>query len=75
MKAFIYMNHWIRDPANAKSKTPEPVITVQVGSNRTYCNEVEIYGYARVCTGKLPTPGHDVTAWVECRDSDLRIKR
>lgn len=65
MRAFVYMNHHIRDARNLASPTPEPVITVQRGRYRIYCNEVELRGNVRVRFGRLKAHGHDVRAWVE----------
>lgn len=72
MRAYIYMNHLIRDAKNVNSKTPEPVITVQRGNERIYCNEVAIDGPSRVRFGRLHAHGHDVRAWVET-DAEVRI--
>ena len=72
MKTFVYMNHRIRDPKNVNSPTPEPVITVQRGRHRTYCNRVEIRGPSVVRFGRLRAHGHDVRAWVET-EADVRI--
>lgn len=69
-KNYIYMNHHIRDRENLRSRTPEPVVTVQCGPLRVHCNRVDILDrrgrvVASVRWGRLRAHGHHVHAWVE----------
>jgi hypothetical protein len=66
------MNHQIRDAKNLESKTPEPVITIQTGNARVHCNSVEIVGKVTVKFGRLRAHGHDVRAWVETDNKNIR---
>lgn len=72
MTSYIYMNHYIYDKKNHKSKTPEPVITVQTGSKRIYCNEVAIKGTVIIKCGTLQALGHNVHGWLET-DSPVEV--
>lgn len=72
MKTFVYINHLIRDAKNVGSRTPEPVITIQRGRWRTYCNRVEIRGPSTVRFGVLKAHAHDVRAWIET-DAEVRV--
>lgn len=65
MKTYIYMNDKIKDKSTVDSKTPEPVITVQQGKTRIYCNNVRVKGPSNIKFGTLKAHGHDVRAWVE----------
>jgi len=70
MTSFLYFNQHFR------SRTKEPKVVVQLGERLVYGNMLEIIHQgvvvARIRTGKLDAPVHDVRGWVET-ECEVRV--
>lgn len=69
---YLYFNH------NLKEKTPEPKATLLHKGRLVYGNTLEILDrkgrvVARLKTGRLKTPSHQVIAWLET-NAPVRVR-